>query len=249
MTGTNYNQCKDCQEKSGFDLCLGCNGSVCQTNNNNARVFCHEGHHVYLAYFANDKLKVGTAASYRKYERLLEQGALYSIFLAKAPNGRIARQIESQISKLGIASRVNSSYKMNNFVIDKGQEEIDRMLMQEYESILRNLDEKYRKYFIKPEYNNFTNISEQVRQNLLEESRQLNLFGGMDEPTHKEYEKVTRPENIVGEIQATVGSLMLLKRENKYSVVNMKNLEGWLVDFKRKEIGEKNNGSFDKSER
>ncbi len=249
LTGTNYNQCKDCQEKSGFDLCLGCNGSVCQTNNNNARVFCHEGHHVYLAYFAKDKLKVGTAASYRKYERLLEQGALYSIFLAKAPNGRIARQIESQISKLGIASRVNSSYKMNNFVIDKGQEEIDKMLMQEYESILRNLDEKYRKYFIKPEYNNFTNISEQVRQNLLEESRQLNLFGVMDEPTHKEYEKVTRPENIVGEIQATVGSLMLLKRENKYSVVNMKNLEGWLVDFKRKEIGEKSNGSFDKSER
>ena len=138
---------------------------------------------------------------------------------------------------------------MNNFVIDKGQEEIDKMLMQEYEYILRNLDEKYRKYFIKPEYNNFTNISEQVRQNLLEESRQLNLFGGMDESTHKEYEKVTRPENIVGEIQATVGSLMLLKRENKYSVVNMKNLEGWLVDFKRKEIGEKSNGSFDKSER
>ena len=123
------------------------------------------------------------------------------------------------------------------------------MLMQEYESILRNLDEKYRKYFIEPEYNNFTNISEKVRQNLLEETRQLNLFGEMDEPIHKEYEKVTRPENIVGEIQATVGSLMLLKKENKYSVVNMKNLEGWLVDFKRKEIGEKNNGSFDKSER
>ena len=71
----------------------------------------------------------------------------------------------------------------------------------------------------------------------------------MDEPTHKEYEKVTRPENIVGEIQATVGSLMLLKRENKYSVVNMKSLEGWMVDFKKREIGEKNNGVFDRSER
>ena len=47
---------------------------------------------MYLAYFANDKLKVGTAASYRRYERLLEQGALYSIFLAKVPNGRLARK-------------------------------------------------------------------------------------------------------------------------------------------------------------
>lgn len=249
LTESGYSQCKECQEKSGFDLCLGCNGSTCQTNSNKARIFCHEGHHVYLAYFANDKLKVGTAASYRKYERILEQGALYSIFLAQTPNGRIARQIESQISKLGITSRVNSSYKMNNFIIDMEQEEIDRMLMQEYESILRNIDERFKKYFIKPEYNNFINISDKVRQNLLEESRQLNLFGGMDDPTHKEYEKISKPEYISGEIQTTVGSLILLKNENKYSVVNMKSLEGWMVDFKKREIGEKNNGVFDRGER
>jgi len=73
--------------------------------------------------------------------------------------------IESQISKLGIASRVNFSYKMNNFIIDREQEEIDRMLMQKYESILRSIDERCKKYFIKPEYNNFTNISNKVRQN------------------------------------------------------------------------------------
>ena len=249
LTDSGYSQCKECQEKSGFDLCLGCNGSTCQTNSGKARNFCHEGHHVYLAYFANDKLKVGTAASYRRYERILEQGALYSIFLAQTPNGRMARQIESQISKLGIASRVNFSYKMNNFIIDREQEEIDRMLMQKYESILRSIDERCKKYFIKPEYNNFTNISNKVRQNLLEESRQLNLFGGMDAPVHKEYERISKPEDISGEIQATVGSLILLKSGVRYSVVNMKSLEGWLVDFKKREIGEKDNEVFDKGGR
>lgn len=249
LTDSGYSQCKECQEKSGFDLCLGCNGSTCKTNSGKARNFCHEGHHVYLAYFANDKLKVGTAASYRRYERILEQGALYSIFLAQTPNGRMARQIESQISKLGIASRVNFSYKMNNFIIDREQEEIDRMLMQKYESILRSIDERYKKYFIKPEYNNFTNISNKVRQNLLEESRQLNLFGGMDAPVHKEYERISKPEYISGEIQATVGSLILLKSGVRYSVVNMKSLEGWLVDFKKREIGEKDNEVFDKGGR
>ena len=88
-----------------------------------------------------------------------------------------------------------------------------------------------------------------MRQNLLEESRQLTLFGGMDEPEHKAYEKVSKPEGVSGEIKATVGSLILLKKDNKYSVVNMKNLEGWIVDFKKREIGERINGCTDKGER
>ena len=205
---------------------------------------------MYLAYFANDKLKVGTAASYRRYERLLEQGALYSIFLAKVPNGRLARRIESEVSRLGVTTRVNASYKINNFVIDRSQEEIDQMLMEKYQTILEKISEQCREYLIKPEYNNFTNISDKVRSNLLEESRQLNLFGGMDEPEYKEYDKVSKPENIDGEIKAVVGSLVLLKRNNEYSVVNMKSLEGWIVDFKRKELGEKKkNESFEKSDR
>lgn len=205
---------------------------------------------MYLAYFANDKLKVGTAASYRRYERLLEQGALYSIFLAKVPNGRLARKIESEVSRLGVTTRVNASYKINNFVIDRTQEEIEQMLMDEYQIILKKIREQCREYLIKPEYNNFTNISDKVRSNLLEESRQLNLFGGMDEPEHKEYDKVPKPEIVDGDIKAVVGNLMLIKKENKYSVVNMKNLEGWIVDFKRRELGEKReNGSFEKSDR
>lgn len=248
LTGSNYSQCVECQTNSGFDLCLGCNGDNCQTNSDKAKRFCEEGHHVYLAYFANDKLKVGTAASYRKYERLLEQGALYSIFLAEVPNGRLARKIENEVSKLGITTRVNASYKMNNFVIDRTDEEIGQMLMSEYETILSKINGENKQYFIKPAYNNFTNISDKVRQNLLEESRQLTIFGGMDEPEHKEYEKVSKPECVSGEIKATVGSLILLKKDNRYSVVNMKSLEGWLVDFRKIELGEKN-GSFEQSER
>ena len=82
LTKSEYSQCKNCELNSGFKLCLGCNGSMCKTRNNIAKQFCNQEHYVYLAYFANDKFKVGTTASYRKYERLLEQGAIYSIFLA-----------------------------------------------------------------------------------------------------------------------------------------------------------------------
>ena len=48
LTESEYCQCKSCQTKSGFDLCLGCNGSICQTNSDTARKFCNEEHHVYL---------------------------------------------------------------------------------------------------------------------------------------------------------------------------------------------------------
>ena len=71
----------------------------------------------------------------------------------------------------------------------------------------------------------------------------------MDAPVHKEYERIPKPEYILGEIQATVGSLILLKSGGRYSVVNMKSLEGWLVDFKKREIGEKDNEVFDKGGR
>lgn len=248
LTGSNYSQCVECQTNSGFDLCLVCNGDNCQTNSDKAKRFCEEGHHVYLAYFANDKLKVGTAASYRKYERLLEQGALYSIFFAEVPNGRLARKIENEVSKLGITTRVNASYKMNNFVIDRTDKEIGQMLMSEYETILSKINGENKQYFIKPEYNNFTQISDIVRQNLLQESMQLNFFGGIDEPEHREYDKIAKPENINGDIKAVVGSLMLVNNNNRYSVINMKSLEGWLVDFRKKELGEKNE-SFEQSER
>ena len=95
LTGSEYTQCKQCKIKSGFSLCLGCNGSVCKTNSDKAKQFCNQEHYVYLAYFPNDKLKVGTAVYYRRYERLLEQGAIYSIFLAKTKNGKLARKLET----------------------------------------------------------------------------------------------------------------------------------------------------------
>lgn len=212
---------------------MGCTGDSCKTNSDKAKKFCDEAHHVYLAYFANDKLKVGTAASYRRYERLLEQGALYSIFLAKVPNGRLARKIESEISRLGVTTRVNASYKINNFVIDKRPEEINKMLMNEYQTILRKVSQESKDFFIQPEYNNFTNISDRVKKNLVEESRQFNLFGGMDEVEYRAYDKIVKPEKIDGTIKAVVGNLILIEKLNQYLVVNIKPLEGWIVDFRK----------------
>lgn len=232
LTDTSYSQCLDCQSKSGFELCLGCTGDYCRNTNRKAKEFCIQDHYVYLAYFANDKLKVGTAAGYRKTERLLEQGALFSLFIAKVPTGQLARVIENKVSQLGITTRVNISYKMSNFIIDRDVTEIKKMLLNEYDVISRSVGSLCKQYLIDPIFNDFSEISNIIRCRLLEESQQLDLFGGMSGPEHKDYRIVAKPELINGNIAAVVGSLILLENQSGFSVLNMKYLEGWMVELK-----------------
>ena len=93
----NQKQCSKCKYMFDFYKCVRCHGQKCYAENSNVLKYCNMPHYVYLAYFPNNKIKVGTASETKKYIRLLEQGALYSIFIAKTPNGKIARQIEKNI--------------------------------------------------------------------------------------------------------------------------------------------------------
>ena len=233
LTGSEYTQCKQCKIKSGVSLCLGCNGSVCKTNSDKAKQFCNQEHYVYLAYFPNDKLKVGTAVYYRRHERLLEQGAIYSIFLAKTKNGKLARRLETEISNIGIVQKVNTSYKINNIIINRNSEDIKNILINEYENIKNKIDEGYKSYLTEPEYNNFEIIYNIVKENLIKKTEQINLFGDNEVEECIDYKKILNPEYIKGEIIATIGNLILLKEDNIYSVLNMKKLEGWEVKVKK----------------
>ena len=231
LTDSVYSQCKQCQIKSGFDLCLRCNGSDCNSSSEKARKFCGQEHYVYIAYFANDKLKVGVTAGYRKYERLLEQGAIYSIFVAKTPNGKIARQVENYISSLGIVQKVSVSYKINNILSYKDAKEIKKLLINEYRMVKDKIDKVYEGYLINPEYNNFEKMLNGVKEKFSNSVEQLNLFGESEIQEYITYEKEVDPENVVGENMATIGSILLLKKGDKYIAVNMKKLEGWEVEL------------------
>jgi hypothetical protein len=68
---------------------------------------CHEEHAVYLAAFAPDVFKVGVTRSWRLETRLREQGADRAAHLRTVEDGRIARQIESDIAtRIGDRVRV-----------------------------------------------------------------------------------------------------------------------------------------------
>lgn len=60
---------------------------------------CHEEHAVYLAAFAPSTVKVGVTRFWRLQTRLEEQGADRAAHIRTVKNGRVARQLESDLAE------------------------------------------------------------------------------------------------------------------------------------------------------
>lgn len=225
-------QCSLCKNVTGFNMCLGCTGHNCLSNNKNAKEFCNQEHIVYIAMFGNDRLKVGTAASYRKYERIQDQGAIASMFIAKTSNGKIARLIEHTISKMGYTLLVNSSYKIKNLLINKDTVEIKKIFLNEYKNISDNLSVELKKYLIKPEINYMKKINEINRVCLKDLNCQINLFG--EETNDFNYEIISNPDKIEGEILNVIGQILIIRNKDNIFAIDTKKLVGYMIDIKIK---------------
>ena len=172
----NNSQCNHCKYMFDFYKCVRCHGEDCYVKNKDVLKYCNTSHYVYLAYFPNKKIKVGTASEIKKYNRLLEQGAIFSIFIAKTPTGKIARQIEKNIIDNGISGAVTTTYKMKNMIFDNDETLIKKELIEKYKDILKLLSEDNKKYLIEPEFNSFSEIRDKIDNNMLSSNMQVNLF-------------------------------------------------------------------------
>ncbi|WP_336345018.1 DUF2797 domain-containing protein [Halalkalicoccus ordinarius] len=83
-----------CEEHSRTWVCARCTG-VCLKD----EMDCFEEHAVYLAAFTPATFKVGVTRAWRLDTRLREQGADRAAHLHTVSNGRIAREIESEIAR------------------------------------------------------------------------------------------------------------------------------------------------------
>ena len=155
-------QCNHCKFMFDFYKCVRCHGDDCYVKNGDVLKYCNTPHYVYLAYFPNGKIKVGTASEIKKYNRLLEQGAIFSIFIAKTPTGKIARQIEKNIIDNGITGAVTTTYKMKNIVFDSEEKLIRKELIEKYKDILKLFAGDNKKYLIEPEFNSFNEIKDKL---------------------------------------------------------------------------------------
>ena len=93
---------------------------------------------------------------------MLEQGALYSIFIAKTPSGKIARQIEKNIIDGGVPGAVTTSYKMKNIIFKDDPLTIKKQLLNKYKEILKNISSDNNQYLIEPEFNAFNEIQKKL---------------------------------------------------------------------------------------
>lgn len=227
----NNSQCNHCKYMFDFYKCVRCHGEDCYVKNKDVLKYCNTSHYVYLAYFPNKKIKVGTASEIKKYNRLLEQGAIFSIFIAKTPTGKIARQIEKNIIDNGISGAVTTTYKMKNMIFDNDETLIKKELIEKYKDILKLLSEDNKKYLIEPEFNSFSEIRDKIDNNMLSSNMQVNLF---DEESQQIKPYIIKKEfnRISGTYLFCIGKVLAIENNGIIELIDTKKLEGYLFEFK-----------------
>ena len=227
----NNSQCNHCKYMFDFYKCVRCHGEDCYVKNKDVLKYCNTSHYVYLAYFPNKKIKVGTASEIKKYNRLLEQGAIFSIFIAKTPTGKIARQIEKNIIDNGISGAVTTTYKMKNMIFDNDETLIKKELIEKYKDILKLLSEDNKKYLIEPEFNSFSEIRDKIDNNMLSSNIQVNLF---DEESQQIKPYIIKKEfnRISGTYLFCIGKVLAIENNGIIELIDTKKLEGYLFEFK-----------------
>ncbi len=207
-------QCNRCKYAYEFYKCVSCHGQrPCKNNNKYSLDYCDSPHYVYLAYFAGDKIKVGTASEMRWKERLLEQGALIAFLVAKVQSGQMARSIEKQIMNCGVAGMVINSYKMKNFFVPLDEETAKHKLLDCLNGFVDNILE-YKQYFLKePQYVCFRTLLEKV---CVSEGTQVEITNNVD--------------SLCGNIKLIVGKILILEQDGKLKMINTKKLESNIYD-------------------
>lgn len=91
-------QCPSCVGRDRFRACMICDGSRCPPGPSDLRARCDAPHILYLACFGDETIKVGTAALHRRRARVVEQGPLAAVRIARA-DGPSIKRMERLLSK------------------------------------------------------------------------------------------------------------------------------------------------------
>nr|WP_303650191.1 DUF2797 domain-containing protein [Halalkalicoccus sp. NIPERK01] len=117
-----------CDSHTSTWVCARCTGTCLKDE-----MDCFEEHAVYLAAFAPATFKVGVTRAWRLDTRLREQGADRGAHLHTVSNGRIAREMESEIAReIGDSVRVPTKIRGLGESVDSAAWEA---LVKEYDPI------------------------------------------------------------------------------------------------------------------
>lgn len=207
----NVVQCQTCRNKNLSHVCERCNGVTCEIPELN--YYCKEPHAIYLAFFSPDKVKVGISSIKNFENRIIEQGPFIVMKLFEVPDKFIARKYEDELSDfLQVTERVSSSTK-------------EKIMLSDYQSadvISKLVDLQKRLIEFSKEHEIKINVKEVTY---------MSKFYNFDFLGKKMYPFIyTKKTLIQGEVVSNIGSLSILKNEDKYYVLNLDKLKGWVLD-------------------
>lgn len=119
-----------------------------QEPNENAKEIMESVHYIYLAYFPNGIIKVGTAVESRKYLRPLEQDAYACVLIAKSTGFKVQELEHAISSKLKITEFVKSEVKYKNILNKLNFDRASEELMSMYKKIRNVMDRDFSEWFI-----------------------------------------------------------------------------------------------------
>ncbi len=208
--------------RSKSSKCLACEimATSSYINDKQKSSYFNESHDVYLAYFAKDKIIVGTVHEKLFASFLESQGIPFAYKIAKAPNRKTAKLLEHEIIKLGYEQTISNSYKANHILLDNSKEDIIQILKTCLNKLKNKIPEEYLSFFIElEEYDDIPKVL-QVKSALAKGSyEQPSLFGSSN--VHFAIEEIT-PFIQDKEIVGVLGNLAFIKdgKHNYYFDIN-----------------------------
>ncbi|MEQ1567011.1 MAG: DUF2797 domain-containing protein [Myxococcota bacterium] len=102
--------CDPCARRDAFRPCMTCDGFRCPRLSSEMLDYCRQTHHLYLACFGDETIKVGTASDGRREQRIVEQGPLAASRIAAA-EGPTIKRMEHLLSSAGLSETMRRSRK------------------------------------------------------------------------------------------------------------------------------------------
>lgn len=183
-------------------------------------------HFIYLAFFAENLIKVGVSKNSRKNLRQIEQGSLATLFIAETPDGIAARQIETILRQSGLADKVQISQKKKVFISDLLKSEIEIFLRKKFKEHLKFLDthEHLREFILpKPEF-----VSWEKVYNFAKIKHGTKPFHHLD---------LKENEWVSGTIISIRGPFVTIETKDEKIAICAKKLTGLEIEFETREVG------------
>ena len=177
-------------------------------------------HVVYFALFETGVLKVGVSKLERKVMRQIEQGSHQTLYWAVAPDGIVARQIETLARRTGLADKIQGRQKKGllqpQVSLEAGKKELEEALKMSMEGL--DPAEHLKKFILdEPEF---------IAWETTYHTDQIPQIG---KPLHPI--TLGLDESVSGRIIAIKGSYIVIETEDELVSLDAKKLTGRDCDF------------------